>query len=150
MTAITDKVLGEISPLVEAEGFEVVDVEWTKDLGRNVLRVYLDKEGGVNLDDCSKVSQMIDTVIDVKCDIPHRYDLEVSSPGVNRPLKKKKHFEAALGKMVKVKTQMPIDGRQNYKGVLKKLDEKQMVIEIDKKDFLVPFDLVLKANLEVL
>ena len=93
-----------VEPLIDEMGFELVDIEYLSERGRWVLRIYADKKGGITLDDCARVSRELGDFIDVKDVIQHEYVLEVSSPGLNRPLKKEKDFLRAVGKKVKVKS----------------------------------------------
>ena len=136
-----------IEPLVTSEGYEVVDVEWLTESGRRILRVYIDRENGVNIDDCSRISATLEDVLDVQDLISSAYNLEVSSPGLERPLRTMAHFEKSLGKKVKVVTKEKIDNRKNYKGLLKAAENEVLTIEIDNQDFAVPFDQVQKARL---
>jgi ribosome maturation factor RimP len=100
---ITKKVADLVDPILGELGFELVDVEYLSKHGRWVLRLYIDKEGGVTIDDCALVSREIGDLIDVKDIIRHEYVLEVSSPGLNRPLKKEKDFVWAIGKKIKLR-----------------------------------------------
>lgn len=140
-----------IRPIIAEEDCELIDVELTSEEGRRILRVYIDKPGGVLLGDCSRVSHAIEDVLEVEAAVPGRYDLEVSSPGLNRPLKLRAHFEKAIGKTVKVETTEMLDGRRRFKGQLKAVagDEAKanLTITIDDQDFVVPLSLVQKASL---
>lgn len=148
-TTFLKKVAELVTPIAREEGCELLDVVWAFENGRNILRLLLDKEGGiVGLTDCERVSHAVEDLIGVENIVPARYDLEVSSPGLNRPLKRKKHFEQAVGKVIRAKTKIPLDNRQNYKGVLKAVGEAELVMEIDRKEFVIPFDQIEKANLE--
>lgn len=144
---IIEEVRELLDPILEEMGFELVDVEYLTERGRWVLRVYLDKEGGITLDDCAEVSRELGALIDVKDFIPHQYVLEVSSPGLNRPLRKEKDFAGAVGKKIKVKTVVPINGRQNFTGYLQDFQEGKLYLEIDEG--LVPISThdVKRANL---
>ena len=147
--ACMEKVRSRIEPIVREEGLELLDVVWTLDHGRQILRVLLDKEGGgVTVDDCTRVSHAIEDVIEVEELIPRKYDLEVSSPGLNRPLLKPAHFEKVVGKIIRVKTDVPLEGRQNYCGILNRISGDIFFVEIDKKEYAIPFERVDKANLE--
>jgi len=138
-----------ITPLLRQEGLSVYHVEWTKDLGRQILRVYIERENsGVTLDDCTKASHSIEDLILVKGDIDVAYHLEVSSPGLNRLLANKGHFERVIGQNIRLRTKRPLDGRANYKGVLKAVSEANLVVEVDKKDFTIPLQEIGKASLE--
>lgn len=147
--SIEKRVFDLLSPVVVEEGVFLYDVEWTHDMGRKILRVYIDKEGEpINLDDCTRVSHAVEDLLEVKGQIESAYDLEVSSPGLNRPLRNKGHFEKVLGKVVKIKTQKPIEGRQNYKGVALEVNDETVLVKIDGKDYSVPLKEIKKAHLE--
>ena len=98
------------APVVEELGMELVDVEFVKEGGRWMLRVYIDKPGGIGLDDCERVSQSLDTMLDEKDPIPQTFYLEVSSPGIERPLKKLRDFQRFCGHRVNVSTYAPLEG----------------------------------------
>ena len=141
------KVIQFVEPVLDEMGFELVDIEYLSEHGRWVLRIYADKEGGITLDDCAFVSRQIGVLIDVKDIIPHEYVLEVSSPGLNRPLKKEKDFLLAVGKKVKIKTIAPINGRRRFTGYLKKFHESSLYLEVDNNLIALPWQDVEKANL---
>ncbi len=105
---ISGQVTALVEPVLDELGFELVDVEYLGAGGRRVLRIYMDRPGGVNLDDCARVSREISVLIDVKDLVPESYVLEVSSPGLNRRLKKEKDFVWAMGKKVKVRMKDPL------------------------------------------
>lgn len=136
-----------VEPLIDEMGLELVDVEYLSERGKWVLRIYADKKGGITLDDCARVSREIGDFIDVKDVIQHEYVLEVSSPGLDRPLKKEKDFLRAVGKKVKVKTFVPLKGRRRFTGYLKKYEEMNLSIEVDNNLVLLPLQDVEKANL---
>jgi len=143
------RLLGE--PLIAAEGLELLDVEWVREHGW-ILRLFIDKPGGkVGIEECEKATRAVSTVFDVEDFIPHEYSLEVSSPGLNRPLKKKTHFEQALGKQVKVKTFGPLfePPRKNFKGTLRAVTDESVTVAVEGAgEFVVPFKEIAKANLE--
>jgi ribosome maturation factor RimP len=99
-------------------GYELVDVEYRREPGGWTLRLFIDKEGGVNLDDCRRVSEEFGMVLDVENPIPNRFNLEVSSPGLDRPLRQERDFLAALGRSVRIRTREPISGQRNFAGRL--------------------------------
>jgi ribosome maturation factor RimP len=107
----------------------------------------MDRPGGVTLDDCARVSREIGVLIDVKDLIPERYVLEVSSPGLNRRLKKEKDFVWAMGKKVKVRMKSPMEGRRNFTGRLSGMKEGTIVVEVDQKETALPMKGIDKANL---
>lgn len=135
-----------IAPVLDEMGFELIDVEYVSEHGRWVLRIYADKEGGITLDDCAHVSREVGVLIDVKDIIKNEYVLEVSSPGLNRPLKKEKDFLWAVGKKIKVRTTAVVNGHRRFTGYLKKFEENVLHIKIDNDVFMLPFKDIEKAN----
>lgn len=136
-----------IAPVLEDMGFELVDVEYVSKHGRWVLRLFIDREGGVTIDDCARVSGEIGDVIDVQDIIDHEYVLEVSSPGIERLLKKKKDFQKAAGRNVKLRTIHPREGRRNYAGVLDRVEGDTITLLVDGTEVSFPIEEVEKANL---
>ena len=118
-------------PIVEEYGFELVDVEYVKEGGTWYLRTYIDKEGGISIDDCEKVSRRLSDILDEKDYIDDTYIMEVSSPGLGRPLKKEKDFKRSLGKEVDIRTYRMIDKQKEFTGILKDYDKDTMTIELD-------------------
>jgi len=146
---IVDRVREIIDPIVLNEGMEVVDIEYRRESGGWVLRLILDKDGGVTLDDCTRVSQEVGRSLDVEDIIQTSYTLEVSSPGLTRPLKTEKDFTKYLHRMVKVKTVDPIQNRRQFKGRLQGVSEKGVEILVDGRIYQISLSNVAKANLEV-
>lgn len=118
-------------PIVEEYGFELVDVEYVKEGGTWYLRTYIDKEGGISIDDCEKVSRRLSDILDEKDYIDDTYIMEVSSPGLGRPLKKEKDFKRSLGKEVDIRTYRMIDKQKEFTGILKDYDKDTVTIELD-------------------
>jgi len=145
---IVDRVRELVEPVLVGMGFELIDVLFLSAGGRWVLRLYIDKDGGVTIDDCAKVSGEIGDLIDVKEMIRHEYTLEVSSPGLNRPLTREKDLIGAVGRKVKVKTSVPINGRRNFIGQLKAFTGGKLLLFVDNQEVVVPWAEVKKANLE--
>ena len=116
-------------PIMEEHQFELVDVEWVKEAGTWYLRAYVDKEGGISVDDCEIVSRRLSDWLDKEDFITESYILEVSSPGLGRPLKKEKDFARSLGKDVDLKLYRARDKRKDFTGVLKAYDEQTVTIE---------------------
>lgn len=141
-----------LEPIVAGEGLELLEVEFVREHEGWVLRLFIDKPGGrVGLDECSQVSRAVDTVLDVEDLIPHEYNLEVSSPGVNRPLKKPAHYERVKGQRVKVKTFGPIGEppRKNFTGTLTEVAADAIAVDVEGAGvFRIPFKDIAKANLE--
>jgi ribosome maturation factor RimP len=136
-----------IEPVLEEMDVELVDIEYLSENGRWVLRIYADQEGGITLDGCARVSREIGDLIDVKDILQHEYVLEVSSPGLNRPLKKEKDFLRSIGNKIKVRMVEPVQGSRNFTGYLR--DYREGILYIDIKNELVPLPRpdVEKANL---
>lgn len=138
------------APLVEREGMEIVDIEFKPEGGRRgrVLRFYLDKEGGPNLDELTQVSRQLSELLDEVPGLEGPYTLEVSSPGVNRPLTRREHFVRFAGKRVRVRTREPIEGRRSFLGLLKDVQGDEIVISQEGVDFRIPLSAIERANYE--
>ena len=135
-------------PVVESMGYELVGVEFNAGGGHGTLRVYIDREQGVSLDDCAEISHQLSGILDVEDPIKQAYDLEISSPGIDRPLFKLADFERFSGQMAKIKLLVGVDGRKNFKGRLQTVsDEKSIGIEVDGELFQLPFADIARANL---
>jgi ribosome maturation factor RimP len=144
---VTTAVQGLVEPVAEDMDFELVDIEYLSERGRWVLRIYLDREGGITLEDCASFSREISDLIDVKEIVPNEYVLEVSSPGLNRPLKKEKDFVRALGKKVKIKMSRKVRGRRNFTGYLREFKDHTLYVEVDNVPLSLSYQEVEKANL---
>lgn len=123
-----------LMPLMEEHSFELVDVEYVKEAGNWYLRAYIDKEGGINIDDCELISRALSDMLDEQDFIEEAYILEVSSPGLGRPLKKDKDLKRSLGAEVEVRTYRAIEKQKEFTGVLKSFDEESITIEIEEKE----------------
>lgn len=129
MAKITDLVSDLTAPFVEAAGCSLWDVEYVREAGEWFLRVYIDKEGGVSIDDCEAVSRPLSDALDQADPIEGSYVLEVSSAGADRPLKKPEHFEKFLGAEVEVRLYRAMEGRKDHVGTLKGYDNGDVTIE---------------------
>lgn len=121
-------------PIVSSFGFELVDVEYVKEAGTWYLRLYIDKEGGITIDDCETVSRLFSDKLDEEDFIDDAYIMEVSSPGLGRPLKKEKDFKRSIGKEVEIRTYRPIDKQKEFFGVLTAYDESHVTITLDDQE----------------
>jgi ribosome maturation factor RimP len=147
--AIIKKAEAMLEPLLEAEGLSLVDCSFTWEHGGWILRVLIDKKQGVTLDDCTLVNRELGQLLDVENIIPTSYRLEVSSPGLDRPLKKEADFIAYTGKRVRIKTRDPVSGRRNFKGDLIGCAEGKVQVRVEGNAvFVIPLSSILKANLE--
>ena len=115
-------------PILSENEFELVDVEFVREGGNRYLRAYIDKPGGITVDDCEAVSRRFSDILDEKDYIEDSYIFEVSSPGLGRPLKKEKDFQRSLGEDVEIRTYRPIDGQKEFEGALKAFDKNTVTI----------------------
>ncbi len=145
--SISQAVTGIIEPVISQEHLELVDVEYKKE-GKNwFLRVYIDKEGGVTVNDCQKVSHLIEDIIEIDQVIHTSYILEVSSPGLDRPLKKEKDFLRFKNHRVKVTTFSSINNQKNFNGTLKDFINDTVLMECQGKIIEIPLESISKAHL---
>jgi ribosome maturation factor RimP len=150
MDATVTRVWELAAPLVDREGMEIVDIEFRYEgsRGGKVLRLYLDKEGGPNVDDLSRVSHQLSELFDAQDVVPGTYTLEVSSPGINRPLKRPEHFARFVGKRIRVRTRDRIDGRRSFLGTLQEVLENQITLKQEGAQYQIPFSVIEKSNYE--
>ncbi|EOS56968.1 MULTISPECIES: ribosome maturation factor RimP [Paenibacillus] len=139
-----------VTPYLEENGFELVDVEYVKEGSNWFLRVFVDKEGGIDIDDCGRISEYLSEKLDENDPIPSAYFLEVSSPGAERPLKKAEDVSKAVGKDVFVTTYEPVDGLKEFEGRLLSFDGNELVIEVGKKRHAIPYSKVASARLAII
>nr|WP_189659875.1 MULTISPECIES: ribosome maturation factor RimP [Pseudomonas] len=136
-----------LAPVVTGLGFECWGIEFVSQGKHSVLRVYIDKEGGILVDDCAEVSRQVSSVLDVEDPISSEYTLEVSSPGMERPLFTVEQFASHAGEQVKIKLRSPFEGRRNFQGLLRGVEEQDVVVQVDDQEFLLPIDSIDKANI---
>ena len=136
-----------IEHAVTALGYELVGVEFTGGGKQGLLRVYIDREDGITLDDCQAVSYQVSGLLDVEDPIRGQYSLEISSPGLDRPLYQARDFERFAGHEVKLRLAMPVDGRRNFKGVLAGMKDGQVVLQTDDEELIVSLDEIDQARL---
>ena len=148
-----------VDPLVRAEGFDLVELEYVREPQGWVVRLFIDrpgrdpmsKDGGIGLEECAKVSHAVETALEVEDLVPHAYALEVSSPGINRPLRRPEHFAKVVGKRVKVKTFGPLGQppRKSFSGVLEQVGSADITVQVEGGGaFQIPFRDIAKANLD--
>ena len=123
-----------LQPLVDAHGFELVDVEYVKEAGNWYLRAYIDKPGGIAVDDCEVISRALSDKLDEEDYIEDSYILEVSSPGLGLPLKKEKDFQRSIGKEIEVRTFRAIDKQKEFTGILKEFDKDSFTIVMEDNE----------------
>jgi ribosome maturation factor RimP len=129
---------------------EIVDIEFRHEgnRGGRVLRLYMDKDGGPNVDDLSRVSRQLGDLLDAQDTIDGAYNLEVSSPGINRPLRKPEHFLRFVGKRIRIRTRDLIDGRRSFLGVLDEVAGNSVCLTQEGKQYWIPFSVIEKSNYE--
>ena len=136
-----------LEPSVEALGYELIELE-LKTGGRNgLMRLFIDAPDGIGLDDCEAVSRQVSTVLDVEDPIPGNYNLEVSSPGLDRALTKPAHFQRFTGEDVRIKLRTPVDGRRNFRGALRAADEDSIEVEVDGQSHTLAIAAIASARL---
>ncbi|KGJ96693.1 ribosome maturation factor RimP [Thalassotalea sp. ND16A] len=147
MSNFEQKLSEMLRPAVEMTGVELLGIEYISAGNHSVLRLYIDHENGIDVDNCAEVSRQVSAVLDVEDPISTEYNLEVSSPGVDRPLFTKPHFEKVVGETVEVKLGMPLNGRRKFKGLLEAVEGDNLVVVVDGEDFDLPISNIDKANL---
>lgn len=145
---VVEKATSFILPILEKAGMELVGLEYRKEGGNWVLRLFIDKEGGVTLDDCADMSGEIGAVLETEDIIHHEYNLEVSSPGLNRPIKKEADFRRFVGKLAKIKTFEVIETGRNFKGRIEGCEDGVVAINVNGVVHNIPISKMAKANLE--
>ncbi|WP_405223756.1 ribosome maturation factor RimP [Lentisalinibacter sediminis] len=125
-----DEIRQLLEPTLATMGYELVDLE-ARIGGKGLLRLYIDKPEGVSLEDCERVSHQVSGVLDVEDPIPGEYVLEVSSPGLDRPLKRPEHFERFVGSEAKVALRVPLDGRRRFRGTLEGVEDGYVAMRVD-------------------
>jgi ribosome maturation factor RimP len=140
-----------ISPIVEALGLELVEIQYHRRTGgRSILRIFIDKEGSVTLDDCERLSREVEAEMDVEDIIPESYTIEVSSPGLDRPLRKIEDYRKNIGKLVKLSTNAPIKNQRFFIGRMSKVEDDTITLILeDGEELKIPFSQVSKANLKI-
>jgi ribosome maturation factor RimP len=136
-----------LRPAVEETGKSLLGVEYISAGNNSILRLFIDHENGIDVDDCAEVSRQVGALLDVEDPISSEYNLEVSSPGVDRPLFDIAHFQAVIGEIVNIKLSIPLNGRRKFKGPLVAIENNNLIIEVDSIDYEMPIGNVDKANL---
>ena len=148
MKQAPEHLLELIEPVVEGLGYECVGVEYNSHPKHGFLRIFIDTENGVGMEDCTKVSHQVSGVLDVEDPIAGEYNLEVSSPGMDRPLFKLKQFEQFIGHSAQVNLFKPVGGRRKITGLIEKVEDNNVYLQQDGQVYKVPFQAMSKARLE--
>lgn len=147
MDRLEKKLNDMFEPVIESMAYELIGVELTGSGNGTVLRIYIDAEKGITVDDCQAVSYQVSGILDVEDPLQNHYTLEVSSPGLDRPLVKPQHFQQFIGELVKIRSTEAVLGRKNFKGILESFDGEYLYVAVDNEVYEIPFDIVEKANL---
>jgi ribosome maturation factor RimP len=146
MTNIATTLSKRLAPLMQNMGYELLGCEYHSQGRHSVLRVYIENETGITVADCSRVSEQLSAVLDVEDPIRGHYSLEVSSPGIDRPLFELAHYQKQIGQCLKVRTCKPIQNQRNFTGVLLRIESDNIYLLVDKEEKIVPFSDIEKAN----
>ena len=144
---LRERLIALIEPLLQRLGYELVELEYSAGRAHAVLRLFIDRDAGVTLDDCAQISREVSTLLDVEDPIPSAYTLEVSSPGFDRVLRTQAHFGRFVGSRVFVELKEPRAGRRRYTGTLLNVDEAGIALEVDREQVTVSFAEIGKARL---
>ena len=145
---VKDILLAEVAaPVAEAMGFQLWWVEYLSHGKQSVVRIYIDSPDEIDVDDCAKVSRQVGSVFDVEDPIMGEYTLEVSSPGMDRPLFTLEQYRPYIGEHVKIKLRTAFDGRRNFSGQMTGIEGEDIVVAVDDQEYLLPFELIDKANI---
>jgi len=136
-----------LQPVVESMGFDFWGLEYLSQGHRSILRIYIDHADGIGVDHCAQVSRQVGSVLDVEDPISHDYVLEVSSPGMDRPLFRLEHYQQSVGEVVELKLRMPFDGRRKFKGTLNGVEGEDIVLHVEDHEYLLPVELIDKAHI---
>ncbi|TEQ78677.1 ribosome maturation factor RimP [Pseudomonas aeruginosa] len=147
MSSKLEQLQALLAPVVEALGYECWGVEFISQGRHSVLRVYIDRPEGILIDDCEAVSRQVSGILDVEDPISGEYTLEVSSPGMDRSLFTLEQFAKHAGEQVKIRLRSPYEGRRNYQGILRGVEEQDVVVLVDDHEYLLPIDSIDKANI---
>jgi len=137
-----------ITPVLKSENLELVDVEYKKEGKTWFLRLFIDKEGGITVGDCQKVSRQLEDLIEVEDVVPNHYTLEVSSPGLDRPLKKESDFVRFVGRLVAVSTFSPVNDRKKFTGTIDKFENQVLFLDTEGQKVAILYQNIAKAKLE--
>ena len=145
--ALVTQIYEMVKPISDELNYEIYHVEYVKENGEYYLRIYIEKEGGITLSDCEALSRRVSDLMDEKDPIPEAYFLEVSSPGLNRTLFTEAHYKRFVGREVMVKLTKAIDGKKSIKGILKEVNEENIIVETDTL-ISIPKEKIKSANIE--
>ena len=144
---LVNQIYEMVKPIADELNYQIYHIEYVKENGEYYLRIYIEKEGGITLSDCEALSRRVSDLMDEKDPIPEAYFLEVSSPGLNRTLFTEAHYKRFVGREVMVKLTKAIEGKKSIKGILKEVNEENIIVEADTL-ISIPKDKIKSANIE--
>ncbi len=147
MAKFEHKLTEMLRPAVEEVGKELLGIEYISAGNNSVLRLFIDHENGIDVDDCAEVSRQVGAILDVEDPISSEFNLEVSSPGLDRPLFDKAHYVAVIGETVDVKLSIPFNGRRKFKGNLVAVENDTLIVTVDGEDYELVLGNIVKAHL---
>jgi ribosome maturation factor RimP len=147
VSAREDKLHDLMAPTVKAQGFELWGVEHLSQGRHSLLRIYIDAEDGVTVDDCARVSEQVGSLLDVEEPVSGEYVLEVSSPGVDRRLFRLEQYPLFTGEEIEVRLRRPFEGRRKYRGILRAIEGEEVVVLVDDHEYLLPYSEIERAQL---
>ncbi len=147
MRRIPQNLQDVVEPAIAALGYELVGVEYNRQPKNSLLRVYIDSEDGITLEDCERASHQLSGVLDVEDTIPGRYTLEISSPGLDRPLFTAQHYERFAGRRARIRLAVPLQGRRTFTGILHGVDGTDVLLEVDDHETRIALDSIEQARL---
>lgn len=147
MKELEEKLKGMLSPLIDDNKIEFVDLEIKGTGPYSILRIYVDKPGGITLEECAQLSSKLSDFLDVEDLIPHRYTLEVSSPGLDRPLISEKDFSRKMGEKVKIFMKEPLGKKIELEGKIKDLKEDKLFLDKEGEEKIIPLEKILKGKI---
>jgi|TARA_Y100001936_G_scaffold249570_1_gene300209 ribosome maturation factor RimP len=147
LSAQRDKLEEMLRPGIEALGFDLWGIEYQSHAKRSMLRIYIDAEAGISVDDCAKVSHQVSGVLDVEDPITGEYTLEVSSPGMDRPLYRLEQYAEYIGSDINIRLRIAFEGRRKFQGRLVAIEGDEVVIQLDGHEYLLPFEQIDRAQI---
>lgn len=136
-----------IEPSVVGLGYRLWGIQQISQGRHSTLRIYIDSENGITVDDCAKVSHQVSSILDVEDPINDRYTLEVSSPGLDRPLFTLEQYHLYIGQWLKLSLRVPFEGRRRFAGVLTAIEDDEVIIQVEDEEYVLPFETIEKANI---
>jgi len=153
MDELEKKIVADVEvlaePLLESEGFSLIDVEYRRERNGRTLRLVVDKDGGVTVGDCAYIGSQLGDILDAKADLLGSYHMEVSSPGLDRALTKPKHFVQFKGRQVAIKTRSPVEGKTDFRGKLDGLSDGIVMVEAEGQVYAIPYEDISRARLDL-